>query len=143
MINLRQLLTKILQSPRVIETGSVRQLRQPNANYSPYANWNWKIWSNGEYELYCELESYTWSLTAQSGNGYYTSFGLDLPDRFAGQKVDYVAINRKQAVSDNGGNALITFSISNIYAGSVSFYIYTTLSFSATFTISVYMRGKF
>ena len=140
MIDVKKLLAKILSTNLVIETGSVRQ---PIASGSSlYCDWTWKKWKDGSYDLWCVTDATTWSLTAVSGKGYYTSFALQFPAGFNAKRADFVVANRHRTGGGVGTNALITFSPSNIVVNGVNIYIFTTLSFSAPFSICIYAHGR-
>lgn len=59
MLNVKKILTKLMQTPKVIESGTS-------------GIWEYRKWSSGIAECWCHTDVFTGAFTTQWGSAYYT-----------------------------------------------------------------------
>ena len=128
MLDIKKVLAKMLKSPRVIESGTS-------------GIWNYRKWSDGTAECWAKTAAKTYSFTAQSGTGYYTSEQQNLPTGLFTSVITGFT-NRLQGTGSTPSNSLMTINVSNLTTAVISYYVQSTYSGSQSLAISLYVIGK-
>ncbi len=127
-LNLKKLLIKFLQTPMIVESGTS-------------GIWTYRKWSDGTAECWGKTAAKTYSFTAQSGNGYYTSESQTLPSGlFTSSTVGFA--ERLQGTGSSPSNSLMTINISSLTTTTISYFVQSTYSGSQSLAISLYIIGK-
>ena len=124
-VNLNKLLSKIIQNPLIIETGSG-------------GIWTWCKWSDGTAECWGKTVAKSYAMTSTSGNGFYTSDNFTLPSGVF-TEVTAAFAERLQGSNDNG---LITVNMREVTATRLSAWIQCTVSVTLNISIALYAIGR-
>jgi hypothetical protein len=127
-LDIKQLLLKFLQTPIIIESGTD-------------GIWTYRKWSDGTAECWGKTDAKTYSFTAQSGTGYYTSEQQNLPTGLFTSVIVGFA-DRLQGTGSTPSNSLMTINVSNLTTAVISYYVQSTYSGSQSLAISLYVIGK-
>jgi len=127
-ISLKKVLTKLLSTRMVIESGT-------------NGIWTYRKWSDGTAELWGTTQAATYNITNQYGGTYYTSASISVLTGIF-QSIDSVSINRA-----NGGQGTVWVSpyadYSTIINGTLSMFISNGVQWpNASLAFSIDIKGR-
>lgn len=126
-VSLKKILGYLVSTPMVIETGAT-------------GIWKWRKWNDGTVECWGQTAAKTYSFTAQSGTGYYTSESQTLPsDLFVSAIAGFA--NRLQGTGSTPSNSLMTINVNTLTTTTINYYVQSTYSGSQSLAICIYIIG--
>lgn len=126
-INVKKVLEKLLSTRMVIESGTD-------------GIWTYRKWSDGTAECWGKTDPVTYTHTAQSGYGYYTSADFTLPTGLF-KTVEVGLADRLQGVGSTPFNTLITINVRVLTTTNFGVYVQSASSGSQSLAISMYVKG--
>ena len=128
VLNFKKLLAKLLNTRMVVESGTE-------------GIWTYRKWSDGTAECWARTAITTYTHTATSGYGYYTSADFALPNGLF-QTVTAGFSNRAQGSGSTPSNTLITINGRELTTSNFGVWVQSASSGSQSISISLYVIGN-
>lgn len=126
-LSIKKVLAKLLSTKMVIESGTS-------------GIWIYRKWSDGTAECWGKTDPVTYTLTTQSGYGYYASANFTLPTGLF-KTVEVGLADRLQGVGSTPSNSLITINVRELTTTNFGVWVQSASPGSQSLAISMYAKG--